>query len=508
MTPIWRRMLGSLPGRGVHGLLRRIPIMLLVPLAAGLFFVSCGSGEDDGPVSPPSGSGESQAAPTPVSASPAATETPAPQEPTPTPEPEFEGYSLGLSEGAFWEYRWTFVDRSCAQGRGCGTDEDSGVFRVTLGEQRQIGGVTVYQLIVTGKSAIELADVSRDFAPRWRYLGAADDRIVVSNGSTLTILFDAVSGKWAGSGYFTNRFDEDELVVARTGRLDQSFEIANWSGVKSGPWEFVSRAASQSQCETIEGLRICPREDEFSFTESEYYRSGVGPVAYRFRNAASFSGGGFFSSYETTEWVALVASSLRGDAGSTVISPAAPSPAAPTPVVSPSDPGDIPLIFGPVDGSLPLEPGSDQISDFSSGVSLDRAIVQVRFTNPQIAGGRWSYGISFRQSEEETFHAVYISGDGQWGHFARAGSFDAESGLDGGTAAFRLESGESNLLTLVFEAAEGVFFVNGEQVAELDLELTGARAPGDIRVMAGLLSTDHLDGSEILYTGFVISPAE
>lgn len=505
---IWRRLLGGATMRAGHGLLRRIPIMILVPLAAGLLFASCTSDGDDGPVSPPSASGESQTAPTRASASPAATETPATPEPTPTPRPEFEGYSLGLSEGAFWEYRWSFVDRSCAQGSGCGTDEDSGLFRVTLGEQRQIGGVPVYELIVTGKSAIELPDERRDFAPRWRYLGAADDRIVVSNGSTLTILFDAVSGKWAGSGYFTNRFDEDELIVARTGRLDQSFEIANWPGVEQGPWEFVGRAASQSQCETIAGLRICPREEAFSFTESEYYRSGVGPVAYRFHNTASFSGGGFFSSYETTEWVALVASSLRGDAGSAILSPSMPPEEAPAAIVAPSDPADIPLIFGPVDGSLPLEPGSDQISDFSSGVSLEGAIVQVRFTNPQIADGRWSYGISFRQSEEETFHAVYLSGDGQWGHFARAGSFDGESGLDGGTAAFNLQSGESNLLTLDFEATEAVFFVNGEQLAELDLELPGARAPGDIRVMAGLLATDHLDGSEILFSGFIIAPAE
>ena len=488
------------PGRGVRGLARRIPLFLLITLAAGLFFAACASDEDDGDISP--------SATTQVSTSPAATETLAPEVATPTPRPEFEGYSLGLSEGDFWEYRWSFVDRSCAQGRGCSTDKDSGVFRVTLGEQRNVGGVPLYRLIVTGSPVVGLPDESRDFAPRWLYLGAADDRIFVSNGTDLTVLFDGVSGKWAGSGYFTDRFDEDELVVARKGRLDQSFEIAGWSGVNPGPWEFVGRAASQSQCETIEGLRICPREESFSFTESEYYRSGVGPVAYRFHNTASFSGGGFFSSFETTEWVALVASSLRGDAGSAALSPSPPSPTAPAPIAPTSAPAEITFIFGPVDGSLPLVPGSDQISDFSTGVSLDAAIVQVQFTNPQITDGRWSYGLSFRQSEEETFHAVYISGDGQWGHFARAGSGSSEFNLGNGTGAFNLRSGESNLLTLVFEATEGLFFVNGEQVAELDLELPGARAPGDIRVMAGLLATDHLDGSEILYTGFVIAPPE
>ena len=120
----------------------------------------------------------------------------------------------------------------------------------------------------------------------------------------------------------------------------------------------------------------------------------------------------------------------------------------------------------------------------------------------------WSYGFSFRQSEEERFHAVYLTGDGQWGHFARDGVATSEYNLGNGFGAFNLRAGETNLLTLVFEATEGALLVNGELVAVLDLTLAGVRSPGDIRVMAGLLPTDNLDGSELLYSEFVITTVE
>ena len=158
---------------------------------------------------------------------------------------------------------------------------------------------------------MNLSKANRDFAPKWRYLGVAGDRTVGSDGAALTTIFDGATGKWAGSGYFTDRFDSDELVVAKAGSLTDSSEIADWSGVRKGPWVFVGRAASQSQRGMIEGLRICPREEAFDFSETEYFREGVGPLAYNFKHSASFSGSCFFSSCQTTKWVALVGSSLR-----------------------------------------------------------------------------------------------------------------------------------------------------------------------------------------------------
>ncbi len=161
-----------------------------------------------------------------------------------------------------------------------------------------------------------LSGETRDFAPRWRYLGVSANRILGSNGSALQVLFDGQLGKWAGSGYFTDRFNSDELIEASASSISPDSAIADWPGVEPGAAISIGGASSQSQCERIEGLRICPREETFSSSERELYRGGIGPVAYYFQSSASFSGGGFFSSYQTTENLALVASSLRGDVAS------------------------------------------------------------------------------------------------------------------------------------------------------------------------------------------------
>ena len=152
------------------------------------------------------------------------------------------------------------------------------------------------------------------FAPPWRYLALENSRILGSrNGSSLVVLFDGQTGAWAGSGFFETRFDPGELSTARPGTIADDEEIAGWAGVVAGPAIVVGRAASQSECEIIEGRRICPRQESYSFAEREWYRAGVGAVGYHFKSSSSYSGGGFFSSYSSEENVALMASSLRGD---------------------------------------------------------------------------------------------------------------------------------------------------------------------------------------------------
>jgi hypothetical protein len=350
--------------------------------------------------------------PRPNAADPTATVA-ASRTPTAVPAALFTGYRLEIQEGTFWEYRWVYTDRTCAQGRGCSTEEDRGHFRVTLARPRTVDGVTLYELSVEGRSAVGSSDARRDFAPRWRYLGVADDRIVVSSGSGLTTLFDAVTGKWAGSGYFADRFDSSELVNATRGNVPDLGEIPGWDAARIGPVEAVARASRQDVCEMIAGIQVCPREEAFSFTEGEYYLAGVGPLAYSFRNSASFSGGGFSSSYQTTESVALVGSSLRGDSITALEEPKA-TPAASPVAASPPNLDPASALFGPIDGALVLDPKSAQIPDRRAGLSLVEGVVDITFINPSVVDGDWSYGITFRHSEEETFHAVYLDGRGRW----------------------------------------------------------------------------------------------
>ena len=252
--------------------------------------------------------------------------------------------------------------------------------------------------------------------------------------------------KWAGSSFFSGRFQNELLVEAIPGELTSSNVFASWPGVETGPWHFVRTADSQGKCETIEGRQICPQEESFDYNETEYFRPGIDPFGHQYSFAASFSGGGFTTSFAVEERVALIASSFAGDDPGLLAPDSLVSAATPTPVPTAAALAD--PIFGPVDGALELTPGATQIPDFSSGVNVDSGVVQVLFVNPDVPSNKWTHGITFRQSAEEVFHAVFISSDGSWGHFARGGSTNNEVVPELGQTNFDTTPGGRNLLTL------------------------------------------------------------
>jgi hypothetical protein len=443
--------------------------------------------------------------------SPTPTPTPTPTVgPTETPAPEpplFAGYDLEFSEGDFWRFRWEYTDRSCAQGSGCKTTEDEGVFQLTLGEPKVWDGVTVYRVLAVGETGYFDDPTTRSFVPGWEYLGVDGHRIVATDatgGSPLVTLFDARTGIWAGSGFFAGRFPDDVLVGASPGQLTGSHEFASWDGVETGPWHSVSTASSGGECSTFDGRILCPSEEKFDYTETEYYRPGVGPFAYIFNYSASFSGGGFTSSFQTQERVALIASSFTGDDAGDFGKPT-PTPS-PTPTPTPVVLGE--PIFGPFDGQLLLDPNSTEIPEFPSGVNIDAGVVEATFENPDVTGNRWSHGIIFRNSIEEAFHAVFITGDGQWGHFARGGSVDSQVTLAIGQFDFDTAAGAKNTLTVWFgvhdENIEGVFLINDQEVVDLNLSFPGALSAGDVAVVSGLFPSDEFTGAITKFTDFTV----
>ena len=408
----------------------------------------------------------------------------------PTPVVEHPGMVLQLSEGDFWDYRWEWSDRSCSQGSGCREGSEDGVFRVTLGSSQQVSGTTLFEVEVTGDHQAD--DGAVNFAPNWKYLGTDGPLLVASSdGFSVTTIFDATDGEWVGGGFFS-RFQGSETHVANLTSVGTQ-EFASWVGVESGPAFSVVRSDSESMCEVIEGRRICPRDDSFSISETQYYRDEVGPFGYNYRASASFSGGGFFSSNASEETVALTASSLLGDSpGSFAVEPTS------TPAI------DLDVVFGPQDGTLMLTNIDDQIPDFEAGVDIQIGVVDVTFVNPDVSGGDWSYGVTFRHSDEETFHAVYVTSNGMWEHFSRGGSLESHVSHEVGSLLLNLGNGEENRLFVAFNLDEAAFFVNGEQVAELDLSTANARVSGDVRAMIGILSTDTYDGSTSDFRDLVI----
>ena len=88
--------------------------------------------------------------------------------PPATREPQFVGFDFQISEGDFWDYRWSSLQRNCAQRSGCSTAEDSGLFQITLGQPKSIQGMTAYELILAGDSGSSV--------PPWRYIAVEDNQ--------------------------------------------------------------------------------------------------------------------------------------------------------------------------------------------------------------------------------------------------------------------------------------------------------------------------------------------
>ena len=213
--------------------------------------------------------------------------------------PKFEGFDFALTQGTYWEFYWTYKHTSVVQGEGTNTDVDTGNFRVSLGPSKTIQGITSYQVLVSGDSE----DPKHDYAPRWKYIAVNNNQILGSiDGVFLETIFDANIGEWNGGGFFTT-FSSERLMTASSGQVDNEF--VETSAI------VVRRSASQSFCETINGYFICPNDDQFTVNEREYYKGGLGPLAYYSYIGYSSSGGGFYTSFTYTRHLGLVDTSLE-----------------------------------------------------------------------------------------------------------------------------------------------------------------------------------------------------
>ena len=232
--------------------------------------------------------------------------TPGPS-PTAVTQVKFPGFDFQLSPGTFWDYRWEYRSSSfCRDCRG-GPTIDSGTFRVTLGPPRVIQGVTAYEMQLAGKHTLESSSTDRSFGPRWRYMGLADNRILVSkDGATLVVLFDGQEGEWPGSGFFTTRFKSTKL----------------FDGKASGQDVVVSASSRKGGCKYYRSIgKVCPGGTATDYTETEVYRPGIGPVGYSFRYSYKSGSGTTSFSSNTSEKVELLASSLHGDVASSKLEP-------------------------------------------------------------------------------------------------------------------------------------------------------------------------------------------
>lgn len=237
-----------------------------------------------------------------------------------TTQPVFSGFDFSLATANFWEYRWDYYENTWAQGSSPTTSRDNGRFWVVLGPSVQIQGITAYEVLIYGRSKKRAEYSTRTFGPRWKYVAIDGSKIYGStDGSALTLIFDAMTGKWPGGGFFTT-------LPASTLNIAQSGAISSYNSYVTGTAIVAQRSSSQSQCEIYGDITICG-DSSYNYNEEEYYRVAIGPLGYYYYNTFEDCGGGFCSGATWRHNAGLTASSFTSQSN---------------PLVTESEPNDSP----------------------------------------------------------------------------------------------------------------------------------------------------------------------
>ncbi len=159
--------------------------------------------------------------------------------------------------------------------------------------------------------------------------------------------------------------------------------------------------------------------------------------------------------------------------------------------------------FGPVDGEL-WHQEDDFIKDRYANLSLANVLVEATFVNPYDASfHEWSYGFMLRHPRRwdiPSIHLVVLS-DKRWGLIVGAEP-PREWVAQGRIDLLNIRSGGRNHLMVLAMGEKGLFFVNSNFVAELDL--SGVTDEGDVAVMTGPINGTEVDGEVTKYEGFKV----
>ena len=165
--------------------------------------------------------------------------------------------------------------------------------------------------------------------------------------------------------------------------------------------------------------------------------------------------------------------------------------------------------FGPEDGELRHDPSDGLIETKYAAVLLTDFAVVATFTNPYSAAtNSWDYGFIIRRSgfgASTRFVQVVVNSRGGWNASWRQGSSSEGNDIANGTLrSFNTSAGGQNSLWLTAIGERGLFFVNGEFVATLDLSpVTGA---GDVAVITGAFTGNETAGAVTRYEEFAVGP--
>jgi hypothetical protein len=155
-----------------------------------------------------------------------------------------------------------------------------------------------------------------------------------------------------------------------------------------------------------------------------------------------------------------------------------------------------PLVYGPANGSLPMQ--QSQISIDTADVSVRDFAVHVAFTNPASAAEHaWDYGIVFRLTDQHSFQ-LGVHSSGQW--FMAVDT--AQPDQSGEVTTLNFSANGTNYLDLIAIGDKGYFGVNGSYVTTLDLSAN--EAAGRVAVAASFFNDSYIAGGTTAYKDFII----
>ncbi len=157
-------------------------------------------------------------------------------------------------------------------------------------------------------------------------------------------------------------------------------------------------------------------------------------------------------------------------------------------------------LFGPQSGELRHEPDDDYVEADSSWPAVDVRDIEVEatFFNPYVGtfSSGWSYGFFIRYSSSKHLRII-VDSNRNWEVSQR---FDWLGGGKVGESALHLGTGQQNHIRFVAQGNQGILYVNGGRVGNVDL--SAAMQSGSVRIATGLYVDHERAGAVTRYEGF------
>jgi hypothetical protein len=164
---------------------------------------------------------------------------------------------------------------------------------------------------------------------------------------------------------------------------------------------------------------------------------------------------------------------------------------------------DLPLVFGPENGSLVHEDDTF-VENYEAEVTIRDFVVSATFLNPHSTTiGSWAYGILFRdEADANQQYRLAIKSAGEWELGNYVGTSDGTTIHEGQLSNLNIDENGSNTIWLYCQDNKGVLYVNGIFVAELDL--SERQNSGSVKVATGMFTDTEIAGYSTEYEDFTI----